>query len=75
VSFRLKGQAHTFRAEYDEWIDLTLLDLINRLIAETGIQLVSFFTGDQGAFLVALTDQEQKAIAEQRPWNFDFTPR
>ena len=73
--FQLNGQIHDFRAEYDEWIDMTFLGLINRLIANNGIQFVPFFTGDQSSFIVALTDQERAAIAEARPWNLDLSPR
>jgi hypothetical protein len=49
VSFQLNGQIHDFRAEYDEWIDMTLLSLINRLIANSGMQFVPLVDQPRGS--------------------------
>jgi hypothetical protein len=45
-----------------EWIDLTLLDEVNALIANTGVQFMQLRTGDQSGFVVALSRDELDVI-------------
>lgn len=73
VSFAVAGREITWSTDVVEWIDERLLDTINTLILPTGVQFQHFFTGDQSAFVVALTREERDAIARERPWNLDLS--
>ena len=71
VSFLLHGREHRLTTDMLEWIDLGLLDGVNRLIESTGYYFESdFATGDQTACVMVLTHAEKARIADERPLLF-----
>jgi hypothetical protein len=54
-----------------EDIDLSILDPINRMIAESGVELYVYRRFDDTAFIVALTPEEKLQLVEERGWEFE----
>jgi len=52
------------------WIDYSLIESINKLIAKTGFAYYSFDTQDQTTGLVVLTSEEKHRLVEERNWKF-----
>ena len=56
------------------WIDYSLIESINKLIARTGFAYYSFDTQDQMTGLVVLTPDEKHRLVEERDWKFTDDP-
>ena len=72
VEFKLDGRPVRLKPRYDgDWLDLSILEPINRLIAPSGYQFVVPKIWDQVAYVLALTAEEQARLASERGWEFD----
>jgi len=71
VEFDHDGTRHFLAPAYlEDWIDPTILVGINELIAGSGRRFELYKAFDQTAFLMALTDDERRAL-EARGWCFE----
>lgn len=71
VEFEHDGQHLVLTPEYlDDYIDIHVLHQINRAIQQSGIEFAVYKPFDQTAFVVALTAEEQRALAARRGWQF-----
>ena len=62
ISFSLQGQAIQFQPNYlDDYIDTSILGVINRLIRRSGYQFEIYESFDQTVFVVAVTAEEKRA--------------
>ena len=68
VYFTHNGNDLSFRTDSVGWISPLLLHEINELISGTGIHFYGCDTGDQTAFIVALTPAEFDVIRKVRGW-------
>ena len=76
VSFTLNGTQHRIHPEYlnpgPDFIDVSILRDINRLIVGTGYQfeVQDALDEDQAAFIVVLTADEKEKLERERGWRF-----
>jgi hypothetical protein len=71
VGFADDGTRHSLAPAYlEDWIDPGILTDINELIAGSGRRFELYKAFDQTAFLMALTDDERRAL-EGRGWCFE----
>lgn len=72
LHFRHKGSGHDIRVKTeDDWMDLDVIDGVNRAIRDSGIQFVTprCNTGQQ-LYLVCLSDADQNALRQRASWRF-----
>ncbi|HEY0443720.1 MAG TPA: hypothetical protein VGC90_05830 [Candidatus Limnocylindrales bacterium] len=73
VAFTLNGTRHELHPAYlEDWIDPTILEPINALIASSGRQFEAYRAFDQTLFVVALTTAEKRALERERGWCFEW---
>jgi hypothetical protein len=71
IRFQWKGSPHAIELDTPlEWINLEVLEAVNKLICETGIQLHTHVSFDQCAYIVSLTAEEKRALEQKRGWKF-----
>lgn len=71
VEFNFKGKPAALHPSYmDDYIDINILQSVNRLVVDTGIQFRLHAIFDQTAFIVALTLDEKKKLEKERGWRF-----
>jgi hypothetical protein len=71
ISFQWKGVPHTIEIDTPlEWINLEVLEAVNKLIRDSGIQLHTYVSFDQCAYIVSLTAAEKAALEQKRGWKF-----
>lgn len=71
LDFLLNGRQKVLKpTDAYGWLDFTLIEGINKLIAKTGFAYYSFDTQDQTTGLVVLTAEEKERLVEERDWKF-----
>lgn len=71
VSFKHRNRTEELHPDYcDDYLDMTLLDDINRMIHPAGYVFSTYFPFDQTAFVVVLTENEKKRLERERKWEF-----
>lgn len=71
VEFEHQGKKITLHPSFqDDYIDLNILQSINKIVADTGIQFRVHAIFDQTAFIVALTQDEKRKLEKDRGWKF-----
>lgn len=71
ISFEWKGAPHAIELDTPlEWINLEVLAAVNKLIHDSGIQLCTYVSFDQCAYIVSLTADERAALEQKRGWKF-----
>lgn len=71
VTFAVASAPQRLVPEYrDDWLDQSLLNPINALIAATGYRFEVFEPFDQTAFVVVLTADEKARLRHERGWRF-----
>jgi hypothetical protein len=71
ISFQWNGVPQAIKFDTpDEWINLEALSAVNKLIESSGIQLYSYASFDQGAYLISLAAEEKSALEQARDWKF-----
>lgn len=72
VHFKIKGQSHTLRPEYnDDWFDLPILIEVNKIIKDSGTMFY-VYVPDQCAGVIALTKEEHALVKKERKIKFDI---
>lgn len=71
ISFQWNGTRQAIEFDTpEEWLNLAALEAVNRLIRDTGIQLHTYASFDQCAYIVSLTSEEKAALEQKRGWKF-----
>ena len=70
ILVRLDGVTHELISRIvDDYLDVSLVDQLNVLLADRGVAFQQVTTGDQTAYLLAVTPEQQQALSE-RGWPF-----
>lgn len=71
VEFEHNGKKIALHPRFQhDYIDLNILQSINKVVADTGIQFRVHAIFDQTAFIVALTQDEKRKLEKDRGWKF-----
>lgn len=63
---------HTDESQWGVWLDLTVLDQLSIIIAESDREFVLFKDPSQEATVLCLTPDEQESLKRERGWRFHF---
>jgi len=70
IGVRLDGVTHQLVAHViDDYLDVSLIDQLNELLADRGVAFQQLTTGDQTAYLLAVSPEQHHALNERR-WPF-----
>lgn len=73
VDFTLDGTHHRLQPQYNgDWLDISIIDDINRLIRKTDYRFEVYEAFDQTAFVVVLTQGEKLELEQKRGWRFQY---
>ena len=72
VEIAIDGRTHTLKPKVEsDWLDVGVLQQINRLIQKSAMQFESVQCWGQDAYVTVLTAEEKRRLEGERGWRFD----